>query len=111
MLMRVARQLIPIVGLCAVLTGGSSAFGQGRQDQLNFNSQTPLPLDTLIRYISERMEMKFIYSADIGRRQVNLRTPAGSPPTNLFPLFSSALRTANLAIVDAEVAGWKRIAL
>ena len=109
MLMRVARQLVPIVGLCAVLTGGSSAFGQGRQGQLNFNSQTPLPLDTLIRYISERMEMKFIYSADIGRRQVNLRTPAGSPPTNLFPLFSSALRTANLAIVDAEVAGWKRI--
>ena len=112
--MRVAHRFTsaPLLALVCVfgigLTTAPRACAQNR-DQLQFNSQSPLPLDTLIRYISNRMDMKFIYSAEVGRRQVNLRTPKDVPPSALFTLFSSALRTANLAIVDAEVPGWKRI--
>lgn len=110
--MRVARRSIASI-LCAVCFSGlmvpHATAQPANQNQFQFNSQTPLPLDTLIRFISGRMQMKFIYTDEIGRRQVNLRAPAGTPPSALYPVFSSALRTANLAIVDAEVPGWKRI--
>jgi type II secretory pathway component GspD/PulD (secretin) len=113
--MRVSQRSIRCLSLCCAISvcaaGSNPIFAQGNrgQGQLQFNSQTPLPLDTLIRYISARMQKRFIYSAEIGRRQVNLRTPADVPASSLYPLFNSALRTANLAIVDAEVPGWKRI--
>ena len=98
-----------LVASCAVLGSGSAIAQPPQQQALQFNSQTPLPLDTVIRFISARMKMRFIYTDEIGNRRINLRTPPDVPPNSLFPIFSAALRTANLAIVDAEVPGWKRI--
>ncbi|MFK7821658.1 MAG: secretin N-terminal domain-containing protein [Planctomycetaceae bacterium] len=112
--MRVSqRSICSLAVLCAMCFGAVDkpllAQANRGQGQLQFNSQTPLPLDTIVRFISDRMQKRFIYSAEIGRRQVNMRTPADVPASALYPLFNSALRTANLAIVDAEVPGWKRI--
>ncbi len=98
-----------LIASCAALSSGSAIAQPPRQEALQFNSQTPLPLDTVIRFISARMKMRFIYTDEIGNRRINLRTPPDVPPNSLFPIFSAALRTANLAIVDAEVPGWKRI--
>lgn len=101
---------ILLIASCAMPSPRTASAQQPqRQQTLQFNSQTPLPLDTIIRFISARMKMRFIYSDEIGNRRVNLRTPPDVPPTSLFPIFSAALRTENLAIVDAEVPGWKRI--
>lgn len=95
--------------VCVSLAGTAAAQPGNQQQTLQFNSQTPMKLDTLIRFISQRLKMRFIYPAEIGRREVFFRTPPGLPESGFFPLFSSALRSANLAIVDAEVPGWKRI--
>lgn len=98
-----------LIASCAVLSSSQRAIAMPLQDRLEFNSQTPLPLDTVIQFISGRLQMRFIYTDEIGDRRINLRTPQDVPAASLFPVFSSALRTANLAIVDAEVPGWKRI--
>ncbi len=105
---------LPAIVCCAIMLSGlarSPVLGQSPQQKqtLQFNSQTPLPLDTMIRYVSDRLKMRFIYTPEIGRRQVILRTPEGVPAAAFYPLFSAALRSANLAIVDSEVPGWKRI--
>lgn len=82
---------------------------QEEEQGIQFNSNTPIQLDALIKYISGRMDMKFIYSPEIGDRSVILRTPPNAPASSFLPLFNAALRTRNLAIVDSEVPGWKRI--
>ena len=55
------------------------------------------------------MDERFLYSADLANRQVTIYTPAKLPKSALPALLGSLLKGENLAVVDSDVAGWKRI--
>jgi type II secretory pathway component GspD/PulD (secretin) len=74
---------------------------------LNFAG--PVRLAALIEYIASRLEVKFLYSSELADREVTVHTPAEVPVASLYALLSSVLRGEGLAIVDADVPGWKRI--
>ncbi len=94
---------------------GESALGQApvagavTEGTVQLNLRGAVPLETLINYVSDRLNVKFLYQSDLSTRQVTIHTPAEIPVSSLMTLLGSVLRTENLAIVDADVAGWKRI--
>ncbi len=76
---------------------------------VQLNLQGNVPLETLINYVSDRLSVKFLYQSDLSDRQVTIHTPAEIPVSSLMTLLGSVLRTENLAIVNSEIPGWKRI--
>ncbi len=75
--------------------------------ELNLEGRTRI--DALLNYISQRMGVKFEYTQLIGQRSVILRTPSAIPVSSLPALLSSVLRTESLALIDSDIAGWKRV--
>lgn len=76
---------------------------------VRLNLQGETELTTLIDYVSQRLNIQFLYSTNLSERTVNLRAPREIPVSSLLPLLSSALKMENLAIVDDTVPGFKRI--
>jgi general secretion pathway protein D len=76
--------------------------------RLNLEGETRLP--TLIRYVTDRLNIRILYSPDlVDDRTVNVRAPKEIPVSSLLPLLSSVLKMENLVLVDADVPGFKRI--
>ena len=59
--------------------------------------------------MEKRLKWNFLYDAKIGDRPINVKAPSEVPADALPALLSSVLRMENLALVDADVPGWKRI--
>lgn len=76
---------------------------------VRLNLQGDIKLQALIDIVGQRQGMKFIYSTPIGERTINVRAPGDVPAEALPALLNSVLRMENLALVDADVPGWKRI--
>lgn len=75
--------------------------------ELNLTGTVSLP--RLVEAVSKQMDERFLYSADLANRQVTIYTPAKLPKSALPALLGSLLKGENLAVVDSDVAGWKRI--
>ncbi len=75
--------------------------------ELNLQGRTQL--DGLLNYVSQRLGVKFQYTQQIGQRSIVLRTPSAIPVSSLPALLASVLRTESLAMIDADIEGWKRI--
>ncbi len=75
--------------------------------ELNLTGTVSLP--RLVEAVSKQMDERFLYSADLANRQVTIYTPAKLPKSALPALLGSLLKGENLAIVESDVAGWKRI--
>jgi general secretion pathway protein D len=75
--------------------------------ELNLAGSVSLP--RLVEAVSKQLEVRFLYSADLANRQVTIYTPARLPKSVLPTLLGSLLKGENLAVVDSEVPGWKRI--
>ncbi len=76
---------------------------------VRINLQGEVKLQALIDYISQRLEIQMIYSPQVGNRRINIRTPRELPISSLLPLLGAVLKSEKLALVDAEVPGFKRI--
>ncbi len=76
---------------------------------VEMNLEGPTRIDALLNYISQRLEVKFEYTPEVGQRSVILRTPSAIPVSSLPALLSSVLRTESLALIDSDIAGWKRV--
>ena len=63
----------------------------------------------LVAAVSKQMDERFLYSANLANRQVTIYLPAKIPKSALPALLGSLLKGENLAVVDSDVAGWKRI--
>ena len=86
------------------------AFGQNNSDsvvELNLTGTVSLP--RLVEAVSKQLDVRFLYSADLANRQVTIYTPARLPKSALPALLGSLLKGENLAVVDSDVPGWKRI--
>ncbi len=75
--------------------------------QLTF--QGDVKLDSLVNYIAERLDLKFQYSSELAGRTVTIHSPGLIPVDALPILLGSVLKGENLAIVDSDTPGWKRI--
>ena len=94
----------------ALLIQPQIACGQNNNEplvELNLTGTVSLP--RLVEAVSKQMDERFLYSADLANRQVTIYTPAKLPKSALPALLGSLLKGENLAVVDSDVAGWKRI--
>jgi general secretion pathway protein D len=71
--------------------------------------QGDVKLDALVGYISQRLGVNLEYDDQIAARTVTIRTPGEIPVASLPLLLGSVLRTEQLALVDSDNPGWKRI--
>ncbi|WP_146455335.1 secretin N-terminal domain-containing protein [Rubripirellula tenax] len=78
-------------------------------DIVELNLAGSVSLTKLVEAVSKQMNVRFLYSADLANRQVTVYTPAKLPKSALPALIGSLLKGENLAIVDSDVPGWKRI--
>jgi len=86
------------------------AGGQNNNESLvELNLTGTVSLPRLVEAVSKQMDERFLYSADLANRQVTIYTPAKLPKSALPALLGSLLKGENLAVVDSDVAGWKRI--
>ncbi|MGB7324821.1 MAG: secretin N-terminal domain-containing protein [Rubripirellula sp.] len=83
--------------------------GAQRDEIVELNLAGSVSLTKLVEAVSKQMDVRFLYSADLANRQVTVYTPAKLPKSALSALIGSLLKGENLAIVDSDVPGWKRI--
>ena len=90
--------------------GNASRADRVEEDPLvQLNLAGPVSLPRLVEAVSKQLDIRFLYSADLANRQVTVYTPARLPKSALPALLGSLLKAENLAVVDSDVAGWKRI--
>ncbi len=88
----------------------TSSAQQPAEDQLiELNLAGSVSLTELVEAVSKQLDVRFLYSADLANRQVTVYTPAKLPKEALPILLGSLLKGENLAIVESDVPGWKRI--
>lgn len=96
--------------LCACLLPTSLSAQPNESDEIvELNLAGSVSLPRLVEAVSRQLEVRFLYSADMANRQVTVFTPARLPKSALPALLGSLLKGENLAIVDSDVPGWKRI--
>ena len=75
--------------------------------RLNFPDQMDLKL--LVEYVTSRLGVKILYDEEILNKKITIKAPNEIPTTSLMDLLESALKIKGLALVDADVPGWKQI--
>ncbi len=75
--------------------------------KLNLRGETPI--STLIEYVSQRLNIRFIYDESLAQKKIFLQAPDEIPVASLMDLLQSALRINDLVIVETEAKGWYRI--
>ena len=85
----------------------AQADAEGEFAQLNLSGNVSLP--QLVELLARQMDVRFLYSADLANRSVTIYTPSKFPKKSLPILLGSLLKAENLAVVDSDVPGWKRI--
>lgn len=76
---------------------------------IRLNLEGNIKLQALLELVEARLKWNLIYDAKIGDRPINVRAPNELPADALPALLSSVLRMENLALVDADIPGWRRI--
>ena len=93
----------------AAPTAAQPQVNQLRQGFVQLNLQGEVPLKALIDLVSQRLNVNVIYSEEIGNRTITVRAPNEIPASSLLDLLGSVLRMERLALVGADIPGWKRI--
>ncbi|WP_372897524.1 secretin N-terminal domain-containing protein [Stieleria sp.] len=106
------RCCLPLAAALACVLVGSGAVQAQLDDGdeiVELNLSGTVRVTTLLDLMSKQLGIRFLHAADIARRDVTVYTPAKLPKKVLPTLLGSLLREANLAVVDSEVPGWKRV--
>ena len=80
---------------------------QPAQVQLNFPDQMDLKL--LVDYVSQRLGVKILFDEGVANKKITIRAPEQIPAESLLNLLESALKMKGLALIDADIEGWKQI--
>lgn len=75
--------------------------------QLNLPDNMELKL--FIDFVSQRLGVRILYDDAINNQKITIKAPDQIPADTLDDLLQSVLKIKGFAIVDADVAGWKRI--
>ncbi len=92
-----------------VLLACSAVAQPPQPGNIRLNLQGEVKLGALIDYVSQRLQMQFIYSPTMGNRRVNVRSPKELPVTSLLPLLGAVLKSEKMALVQADLPGFYRI--
>ncbi len=76
---------------------------------IRLNFPQDVELKVLVDYVSQRLGMKILYDEEIANKKISLRAPGEVPAESLMNILQSAVKMKGLALVEAEVPGWKRI--
>jgi len=79
----------------------------GEMIQLDFPPN--MEIRVLIEYVSKRLNLNILYDEADGKKRVTVSSPARIPKDSLLGLFQSILKMSDLALIDADQPGWKRI--
>ncbi|NLX57971.1 MAG: hypothetical protein GXY74_02655, partial [Phycisphaerae bacterium] len=88
-------------------TGDDAPAAPQELIQLNFPEN--LEVKALIDYVIQRLGINVMYDEALLKKRITLITPVKVPKESLLGLLQGVLRTAGLAMVDADQPGWKRI--
>ena len=75
--------------------------------QLNFPQE--IPIQTLVEFVGKRLQINILYDKEIADKRINIKAASHVPIDSLLGVLESALKISGLALVDAEVPGWKKI--
>lgn len=107
------RRWVGLLAIAVAVASLGSACAQRPADQgeqiVQLNLSGSVKVTALLDLMSQELGIRFLHGTDIARREVTVYTPAALPKKVLPTLLGSLLREANLAIVDSEVPGWKRV--
>ena len=81
--------------------------GHAQTVQLNLSGSVPLP--QLLRVLGQQIGTQFLFSEELADRSVTVFTPAEVPVSAVPTLLGTLLKAENLAVVDSELPGFKRI--
>jgi general secretion pathway protein D len=104
-----SAEQIPAPVRAAPAFDNGSTNGSSNEAKIDLQFAGPIRLGILLEYVSQRLDIQFEYSQAIANRNVSIQAQTQLPISSLGPLLKSVLRTESLAIVDADVPGWKRI--
>jgi len=68
-------------------------------------------LKTLVDLVSQRLGVQFLYDEQVANKRISINSPKPIPADSLLDVLRSALKMKGLALIDADVPGWKRIVL
>ena len=75
--------------------------------RINLRGETPL--ETLIEYVSQRVNIRFIYDDALKSKKINLLVPDEIPVDSLFNLLQSALEYNGFVLTQTENPTWYRV--
>lgn len=88
-------------------TNGQELSGDTR---VNLNTERPVPLTGLINDLVQNTGEKILFrEQDVGQLSVTIRTSEPLTSSSLLPILEQALRDNGLALMPAQVPGWKTI--
>ena len=79
------------------------------QDSVKLNFPEQMDLKVLIEYVSRRVGVKILYDEQVANKKITIKAPGDVPAGTLLEVLQSALKIKGLALVDADVTGWKKI--
>lgn len=95
--------------LCCTPTLAQQTANQQNEDYIELNLTGSVPLSQLVEAVAKQINVRFLYSTDLANRNVTIYTPTRLPKSALPILLGSLLKGENLAVVNSDVPGWKRI--
>ncbi len=106
---KIVRLAVAIALVVAISPSRPACAQTGGEEFVELNLAGSVSLPRLVEAVSRQLEIRFLYSADLANRQVTVFTPARLPKSALPALLGSLLKGENLAVVESDVPGWKRI--
>ena len=105
--------VLALVGCWVGAAVGQEVAGNGGKGEgvVTLNFQSEIPIQALVDYVSQRLEIKILYDAELvgANKKISVKAPGSIPVGSLLPLLESALKMEGFALVDADAPGWKRV--
>src|SRR5436309_13678348 len=96
------------VGFIVLVLLGGAVLAQEQAVTMDFTAEG-VELRTLADIVTKRLKIPILYDDSINNKKVIIRVPVDVPESALLGVLQSALRMKQLALVDADLPGWKQI--
>lgn len=103
-----------VLVLALLIVGAPQALGQegdaeAQQELIDFNPPPEMPLDVLIKMVSDELSLKVLYDEKVGNQKVRLLLGEKIPRSSMRGILESALRMKGFALVDGDQEGWLEV--
>ena len=104
---------LPLFGAVAVVAQPATqpappAAGMNAPVAMEFPAEG-IELKTLVDIVMKRLRTPILYDETILNKRIIVRVPINVPESALVDILQSALKMKQMALIDAEIPGWKQI--